>query len=166
MSPSTVVVTWSEPQPNRSRPVVIIFDTTYVGKLNDKITMMDMRYQFTQNLIKDLDIVRFISSHLLSIYKPGNYPEWFIIIIIYRYRGNYFSFYQNNSKDLIYKLYQYYKELTEVLEKMEVNIYDLWDRSFLGEDEVVEPLYQFSSYALMSYSIISEKFKYIKGVIR
>src|SRR6202035_1240329 len=145
---------------------MIVFDTIYIGKLNDKITMMDMRYQFTQNLIKDLDIIRLISSHLLNIYKSGNYPEWFIIIIIYRYRGIYFSFYQNNSKDLIYKLYQYYKELIEILEKMKVNIYNLWDHSFLGEDEMIESLYQFSSYTLMNYSIISEKFKYIKEIIR
>ena len=166
MSPSTIVATWSEPQSNRSRPVTIVFGTTCVGKLNDKIAMMDARYQFAQNLIKGLDIVRLTSSHLLSIYKPGNCPEWFTIIIICRRRGNYFSLCQNNSKDLIYKLCQYCKELTEVLEKMEVNIYDLWDRSFLGEGEVIEPLHQFSSRALMSYSVISEKFKHIKGVIR
>lgn len=150
--------------------MAIAFATTCAGLPgpgNQKEEIGNARKQFAMRLVTGLNVCRKTTGDILIKYDPGNCPEYLTVIIICRRIGEYSSLCQNVYKNLIYKMCEYCAELAIALKVMGVNISDLWNRSELGEGDVVEvaPEQAFSSRGLMEYSTVAKRFSQVRGVV-
>jgi hypothetical protein len=166
LSPSTVAATWSESQ--KSIPVKIAFATTCSGERDEKRAMQKARYEFAERLIPGLNVFRKQKGWVCASFMPGNCPEWLVFILVCTDWGTYSSICQNKNKDRIFKLCGYCEELAQYLNRMEIQINDLWDSSNLGVGDAVEVPQRdgFSYRRLMDYVEIQKEFGNIVGVCR
>lgn len=166
LSPSTVAATWSDT--NNSTSVRIAFATTCIGESREKRAMQDARYQFAKSLLTGLQVLKKTTGTLCMFYRPGNCPEWLTFILLWGHAGQYSSICQNKSRDEIFKLCAYCKELAQYFDIMGIHVNDIWDRSQLGVGKAVEiaPRTGFSYRRLMDYTQIKKEFGHVVGVCR
>jgi hypothetical protein len=109
-----------------------------------------------------------VNESLLARFRPGNCPEWVTFLKVCRGPGQYFSICVTLGQLKIYKLCVYCDELKEVLGKMNINICDKWNNSWLGTGPAVEidPNEGFSYRKLLTYDLIIKQYGSIAGVCK